>query len=84
MRTVKPIEPIRSVRGVRRITLRRVPSLKQLRMWLVFARQKAKGGPKGLPAAAQAAVSPQEVPADWQGEAEADPAVEHGHLDKRV
>ena len=84
MRTVKPVEPIRSVRGIRRITVRRVPSFKQLRMWLVFARQKPKEGPERLPASAQAAVAPQEVAADWQGEAEMDPAADHRHVDKRV
>jgi hypothetical protein len=84
MRTVKPIEPIRSVRGIRRITLRRVPSFKQLRMWLVFARQKSRDGPKRLSASRQAAIAPQEVPADREGEAQTKLVAEHGHVDKRV
>jgi hypothetical protein len=84
MRTVKPIEPIGPVRGIRRITLRRVPSIKQLRMWLAFARQKAKGGRAPQPASGQAAAGPSDVPADWEGETQTGPAADHGHIDKRV
>ena len=83
MRTVEPIEPIRPVRAVRRITLRRVPSFKQLRMWLVFARQKAKDGP------AHSAVAPSESPAPSEREEETNIAADylhadHLHIDKRA
>jgi hypothetical protein len=84
MRTVKPIEPISAVRGIRRITLRRVPSIKQLRMWLAFARQKAKDGPARTPASGQAAVDPLDPPADLEDETETGPAADHGHIDKRA
>ncbi|HLG84314.1 MAG TPA: hypothetical protein VKY22_25175 [Bradyrhizobium sp.] len=79
MRTVRPVDPIKPARGVRRITLRRVPSFRQLRRWLAFARQKAKDGPARPPAA----IAPQDAPADWESQAEtatADP----GHVAKRV
>ena len=92
MRTVRPIEPIRPVRGVRRIALRYVPSIKQLRMWLAFARQKAKDMPKDRPKdgpappqlSEQPAADPSEVSADWESAAETDLAADHGHIDKRV
>ena len=81
MRPVKPIEPIRPVRGIRGITLRRVPSFKQLRMWLVFARQKAKDGPKRPQAGAQSLVAPPEVLLDRESESD-NGAADHLHIDK--
>ena len=88
MRTVRPIEPIRPIRGVRRMTLRYVPSIKQLRMWLTFARQKAKDRPKGRPAppqvSGQPAADPSELSADWESTAETGLAADHGHIDKPV
>jgi hypothetical protein len=84
MRTVNPIEPISPVRGIRRIVLRRVPSFAQLRMWLAFARQKAKDRPVRRPASGQAAIVPPEAPADREREMETAPTADHGHIDKRV
>jgi hypothetical protein len=81
MKTVKPVEPIRPVRGIRGITLRRVPSFRQLRMWLVFARQKAKDGPRWPQASGQSGLAGPEVPADRESEAERE-AADHGHIDK--
>ena len=83
MRTVEPIEPIGPVRGIRRITLRRVPSIKQLRMWLAFARQKARDGAARPRAAGEAAVDPPDAP-DRQSETETGPAAAHEHIDKRA
>ena len=84
MRTVKPIQPIRAVRAVGRIILRPVPSMAQLRMWLVFARQKAKDRAARLPASKQAAVTEPQAPMDWGGDEGANVPAEHGHVDKRV
>lgn len=81
MRTVRPVEPIRPVRGIRGITLRRVPSFRQLRMWLVFARQKAKDGPKRPQAGAQAAIASPEVPVGRESEEDRS-AADRGHIDK--
>ena len=76
MRPIKPIEPIRPIRAIRRIILRPVPSLKQLRMWRVFARQKAKDRSARSSASRQGDVIP--------SAAETNVAVGHGHVDKRV
>ncbi len=81
MRTVKPVEPIRHVRGIRGITLRRVPSFRQLRLWLAFARQKAKDGPKRPQAGAQSVIAPPELAVDRESESEKGPA-DHLHIDK--
>ena len=42
MKPIQPIGPIRAVRRVGEVLLRPVPSMGQLRMWLLFARTKAK------------------------------------------
>jgi hypothetical protein len=84
MRPVKPIEPIRAASAIRAITLRRVPSFRQLRLWLAFARVKGKDRPARSPASGQAAIAPPEAPAEWEGEEQTTIAAEHGHIDKRV
>jgi hypothetical protein len=88
MRTVKPIEPIRAARAIKSITLRRVPSFRQLRLWFVFARQKAKDRFKDRAArraaSGQAAVAPAEALAELEGEEQTRIAADHGHIDKRV
>lgn len=84
MRPVRPIDPIRPVRGIGRITLRRVPSIRQLRMWLVFARQKARDRLARPPASGQAAIAPQDAPAHADREEETNAAAGHGHIDRRV
>lgn len=77
MKTVKPVEPIHAVRGIRSIALRRVPSFKQLRLWLAFARQKAKDRP-----ARQTADGPAIVPPDASADSPLHESPEH--IDKRV
>jgi len=84
MRTVKPIQPIRAVRAIGRIILRPAPTMAQLRMWLVFARQKARERGVRPPASRQAAVTEPEASAHGGGDEGANVAADHGHIDKRV
>ena len=82
MRPVRPIQPIRPIRAIRRIGLRRVPSFGQLRMWLGFARQKAKGRSKDGPGPAAMAAS--EAPPQPASEEGTTITAEPLHIDRRV
>ncbi len=86
MRPVRPIQPIRPIRAIRRVNLRRVPSFGQLRTWLGFARQKAKGKTKGKSkdGPGQAAMAASEAPPQPASEEGTTITAEHLHIDKRV
>jgi hypothetical protein len=77
MKTLKPIAPIRAVRTIGEIVLRPVPSRGQLRLWLLFARRKAKER------AARKSAS-MTAPAESPAQARHDEPASHGHIDKRV
>lgn len=83
MRTVKPVQPIRAVRAIGRVMLRPAPSMGQLRLWLWFARQKAKE--RAAPSAPRLdSVGSPEARDDWQREDATNAPAGNAHIDKRV
>jgi hypothetical protein len=84
MKPLKPIAPIRAVRTIGEIVLRPIPSRSQLRLWLLFARQKARERAERKSAARQAAAAPAEASAPGPGSEGASVSPEYGHVDKRV
>jgi hypothetical protein len=79
MNPIKPIQPIGAIRAIREATLRRVPSVGQLRLWLAFARQKSRKTKAPLPRLTSAQVA--DPPADEQSD---DGAAGQSHIDKRA